>query len=73
MAAGLGLVGLGALFFELAPLAAGAAPEPPAVVQTAASLLIPAATRYIPHSRLVSGGLVLAAVGLAAPAYPQRA
>ena len=34
--------------------------------QTAASLLIPAATRYIPHSRLVSGGLVLAAVGLAA-------
>ena len=50
----------------LSPLQAGLAMLPPAVVQTAASLLIPAATRYIPHSRLVSGGLVLAAVGLAA-------
>ena len=50
----------------LSPLQAGLAMLPPAVVQTAASLLIPAATRYIPRSRLVSGGLVLAAVGLAA-------
>ena len=49
---------------DLSPLEAGLVMLPPALVQTAASLLIPRLTRYLPHWQLVSAGLVMATTGL---------
>lgn len=50
----------------LSPLQAGVAMLPPAVVQTIASLMIPMLARRLRHSVLVSGGLLLAALGFVA-------
>jgi DHA2 family multidrug resistance protein-like MFS transporter len=49
---------------DLSPLESGLVMLPPAVVQTATSLLIPRLAGRLPHWKLVSGGLLLASVGL---------
>ncbi|ASK33330.1 MFS transporter [Alcanivorax sp. N3-2A] len=50
----------------LSPWKAGLAMLPPALVQTVASLLIPALARRLRRSVLISGGLLLAVFGFAA-------
>ena len=50
----------------LSPLHAGLTMLPPAVLQTALSLLIPRLTGYLPRWQLVSGGLGLAVLGFVA-------
>ncbi|HIL23056.1 MAG TPA: MFS transporter [Alcanivorax sp.] len=49
---------------DLSPLESGLVMLPPAVLQTAASLLVPRLAGRLPHWKLVSAGLVMASIGL---------